>query len=586
MASFRGGQIEVDSDDDRAGEAGEGEEEEEEEEEGEESLLEMRKPEAWMLEHGHFSDVTVTCQNQSYHLHKFVLCRESLRFQEMLMDPASENDRIQVDYDDDDFELFVHLLYTGENLSGDFDADLVFKKMKKLEVNPTRSWDQPALKYFKTRSIAQIVSSFENYLGDDDIGLLPVEAMNEVMRISHGRKPKPPQDFLFCAISSRNIVLQDLKREVNRVNLRQAMSLYPSIGYDQVCDLLIQCVKHGADKEIERCIPVLASNLPEVDRGKVLKISKRAMLDTLRHEAISDMEHAYALGKEFLLTSSPEIKPLIDKMDGQGIVSGDRTKRPRAGTEEWYLFEILEALLSLRKKIKLRKMEAARNLPSFRILLVCAETFEDYREDVDIFLAHLRNPSLEQLLTYHSVLLWSNADFHDPEALGDVLADAVEGGVGIVVGAYALNDGEGRMCVSGRLLQFMPCHAGRVSGGQELTLRRCEAQLARFPKCGEMLEGVRSFSGGEESMHQSLEKKVGMDCSVLVAEWSSGAPLVLVSLPEGKRKGKVVVWNCRPGSSDASFYGWRVKTDGARLMFNMLKFATATHTDSKFVEAD
>jgi len=127
MASFRGGQIEVDSDDDRAGEAGEGEEEEEEEEEGEESLLEMRKPEAWMLEHGHFSDVTVTCQNQSYHLHKFVLCRESLRFQEMLMDPASENDRIQVDYDDDDFELFVHLLYTGENLSGDFDADLVWR---------------------------------------------------------------------------------------------------------------------------------------------------------------------------------------------------------------------------------------------------------------------------------------------------------------------------------------------------------------------------------------------------------------------------------------------------------------------------
>ena len=81
---------------------------------------------------------------------------------------ARRNDSIQVDYDDDDFELFVHLLYTGENLPGDFDADLVwrwcckgglrrngtrddvgqhvvisidgkvFKKMKKLEVNPTR----------------------------------------------------------------------------------------------------------------------------------------------------------------------------------------------------------------------------------------------------------------------------------------------------------------------------------------------------------------------------------------------------------------------------------------------------------------
>ena len=61
MASSRGGQIEVDSDDDRAGEE-EGEEEEEEEEEEEDSLLEMRKSETWMLEHGHFSDVrALTC---------------------------------------------------------------------------------------------------------------------------------------------------------------------------------------------------------------------------------------------------------------------------------------------------------------------------------------------------------------------------------------------------------------------------------------------------------------------------------------------------------------------------------------------
>ena len=53
----------------------------------------------------------------------------------------------------------------------------------------------------------------------------------------------------------------------------------------------------------------------------------------------------------------------------------------------------------------------------------------------------------------------------------------------------------------------------------------------------------------------------------------------MVNLPFGKRKAGVVVWNCRPGSSDVSEHGWISKGHGRRLMFNMLKFATASNTE-------
>jgi hypothetical protein len=44
--------------------------------------------------------------------------------------------------------------------------------------------------------------------------------------------------------------------------------------------------------------------------------------------------------------------------------------------------EILETLFQLRGRIRKRELESARNLPQFRVMVVCAELFEDYREDV------------------------------------------------------------------------------------------------------------------------------------------------------------------------------------------------------------
>jgi len=64
----------------------------------------------------------------------------------------------------------------------------------------------------------------------------------------------------------------------------------------QVCDMLIQCSKHGADQEMERCIPVLSAHMPDVDRDKILIMPRKAILNSLRHEALSDIDFAYHLG--------------------------------------------------------------------------------------------------------------------------------------------------------------------------------------------------------------------------------------------------------------------------------------------------
>ena len=544
---------------------------EDEEVEAEKDWPSMREPESWLLGNGHFSDVTVSCGPRTYKLHKAILARESTFFREKFLDPDDNEDPV-MEFDDEDFEGLLGMIYCAGSMDQMF-KDTVLLRMKELKIDPEKSlricniadelgcgqivlicryyfdcmldsqtaipflrgsWGQPALAYFKVRALEKMVKSFENYLGDDNIGILQVEALSAVMQDCKHRLPKPPPDPVYCAIGVRNLVLQDLVREVNKTNIKMMFAYFPKINYQDACDLVIQIAKHGADQELERCIPVLSAHMPDVDRSKLLLLQRKAILGALRHEALSEIDYAYDVGKEFLFKNAPELTAVIQKMDEKGIIAGDKTKRPRVGTEDWYAIEILETLAILRNRIKRRNLEANRDLPSFRILLICAEHFEDYRDDVrrklvesgctqvDIVLAHLRNPSLEQILTFHSVLVWSNADFHESESLGDVLADAADEGVGIVLCAYCLKASDKKMCVGGRLaLQYLPVSQGFIEGGEELKMKPNEGQLKLYPKCQPLLEGVTELSGGKESMHLTMERKYGVMSAVQVADWSN-----------------------------------------------------------------
>jgi hypothetical protein len=73
-------------------------------------------------------------------------------------------------------------------------------------------------------------------------------------------------------------------------------------------------------------------------------------------------------------------------------------------------------------------------------------------EDIDIFDARIATPTLAQLADYAAVLVWSNNTYQNPTALGNVLADFVDQGGGLVTATFSHLNGfalQGRITTSG-----------------------------------------------------------------------------------------------------------------------------------------
>jgi hypothetical protein len=169
---------------------------------------------------------------------------------------------------------------------------------------------------------------------------------------------------------------------------------------------------------------------------------------------------------------------------------------------------------------------------------------------VDVFDVSTATPTLPQLLAYTAVLVFSDTGFFDAVALGDVLADYVDGGGVVVIATFAYNINP----IGGRIVtgNYMPLSLGDQSGGL-LTLVPVDPSHP-------LLVGVTSFDGGTSSYHNDVTTTVG---ATLVANWSNGLPLIAV-------KGSVVGLNFYPPSSDARADFWDAGTDGARIMANAL----------------
>jgi hypothetical protein len=165
-------------------------------------------------------------------------------------------------------------------------------------------------------------------------------------------------------------------------------------------------------------------------------------------------------------------------------------------------------------------------------------------------------PSLATLQEYAAVLIYSDCGFYDSVALGDVLADYVDGGGHVVVATFAFWNEAGEIGIYGRLLSggYLPLTLGTQTeyGHQYLV-----PDLPDDP----LLEGVTSFDGGQWSFrNNAISLAPG---ATLVAHWTDGLPLVAY-------KGNVVALNFFPPSSGAREGFWDPATDGARLMANAL----------------
>ncbi len=190
---------------------------------------------------------------------------------------------------------------------------------------------------------------------------------------------------------------------------------------------------------------------------------------------------------------------------------------------------------------------------------------------VDVFNVAGGNPvpTLAQLQQYCAVLVFSDTSFNDNVALGNVLADYMDAGGGVVLATFSYWVSSAGLGISGRIVTagYLPFTQAGQSQGTPLTLITDQPGHPIF-------SGVSSFNGGSSSYHNnSITTTAG---TTLLGHWSNGQPLVAIKKPT---TGTIVGLNLYPPSSDARSDFWVSSTDGARLMANALNFACGAFFD-------
>ncbi len=189
---------------------------------------------------------------------------------------------------------------------------------------------------------------------------------------------------------------------------------------------------------------------------------------------------------------------------------------------------------------------------------------------VDIINASTTTPTLAELQAYDAVITWSNVNYQNATALGDVLADYVDAGGGVVVAVFANTSTSTARFLQGRWL----------SGGYEIVVSQGGSQtgsatLGTVHVPGHpLMTNVNTFDGGTSSFRPVTTART--PGSVLIASWSDGKPLVATHGTHARR----VDLGFYPPSNAASSSFWVGTTDGGALLSNALLYAATNGSSS------
>lgn len=203
--------------------------------------------------------------------------------------------------------------------------------------------------------------------------------------------------------------------------------------------------------------------------------------------------------------------------------------------------------------------DAEDNLADVVMKLSATERFDF----VDSFNAFTGIPDLLFLQQYDGVLVWSNYPFFNPYEYGNLLADYVDSGGGVVVAALATGQANGYTTtwLSGRWTtssyQVLIPDGDFQYGATTLGA----VQEPHHP----VMQGVQNFHGGSASA-RSMNATLSAG-SRRIANWSDGSVLVAVNYAMNTPR---VDLNFMPPSNDVYSEMWRTNTDGAKLMANAL----------------
>ena len=176
----------------------------------------------------------------------------------------------------------------------------------------------------------------------------------------------------------------------------------------------------------------------------------------------------------------------------------------------------------------------------------------------DTFNTSLGTPTLAQLRSYDAVLAWTDTSPQNSAALGNVLADYVDAGGGVVAATFAQS-------ISWRITGRWENTYELISAFGTSTSGISSLASVTYPSHPAM-SGVTSFNGGSSSF-----RPAGSTLRVNafnIAQWSDGKPLVVAStrLPNRMDLGFF------PPSSTVRSDFWNASTDGAKLMANALLY--------------
>jgi len=181
--------------------------------------------------------------------------------------------------------------------------------------------------------------------------------------------------------------------------------------------------------------------------------------------------------------------------------------------------------------------------------------------NVDTLNVRSTTPSLAALQAYRAVMVFSDAAYADPVALGNVMASYADAGGGVVC---AVSEVAGDSKMQGRWDKgeyYAIPRSGRF-GGSRMKLGTV------YDLAHPIMRGVATFDGGTSS-YRTYANSVTWG-TLRIADWSDGRPLAVTKVVGKSRR---VDLGFFPVSSDWRGDFWNASTDGARLMANALTWA-------------
>ena len=192
-------------------------------------------------------------------------------------------------------------------------------------------------------------------------------------------------------------------------------------------------------------------------------------------------------------------------------------------------------------------------------------------QSVDIVDVLHSTPTLSTLLNYDSLLVFNDDPYDDSVVLGNVIADYIDTGRGVVTSVFETGSGldylQGRWHDEG---YYVIDPSGQEDGTQ---LYLGTVLLPNHP----IMVGVTTFDGGSSSYYGSGSLSL---YTTIIANWTNGSPLIAEKSNKNNGDliaGKCVALNFYPPSSDVRGDFWNTATDGALIMANALEYAAAVN---------